>query len=69
MKKQLEFSRTHKTILDAEKIKYKQVLEEIKEILEFYANSWVDPLYYPNLKYDNTKAKEGLKMINEVLDE
>mgnify|MGYP003289345559 CR=1 FL=1 len=31
--KQLEFSRTHKTVLDAERIKYKQALEEIREIL------------------------------------
>ena len=49
--------------------KYRSALEEIREILEFYANSWVDSLHYPDLKYDNTKAKEGLKMINEVLDE
>lgn len=34
LKKQLEFSRTHKTVLDAERIKYKQALEEIKEDLE-----------------------------------
>lgn len=33
LKKQLEFSRTHKTVLDAERIKYKQGLEEIREVL------------------------------------
>ena len=32
LKKQLEFSRTHKTVLDAKRIKYKQTLEAIKEI-------------------------------------
>jgi hypothetical protein len=34
LKKQLEFSRTHKTVLDAERIKYKQALEEIRKMLE-----------------------------------
>ena len=33
LKKQLEFSRTHKTVLDAERIKYKQALEEIREAI------------------------------------
>ena len=31
LKKQLEFSRTHKTVLDAERIKYKQALEQIRK--------------------------------------
>ena len=34
LKNQLEFSRTHKTVLDAERIKYKKALEEIREYLE-----------------------------------
>lgn len=42
-------------------------LEEIKTVLKFYADSWVDEKIYPNLHYDNTKAKEGLSKINEVL--
>jgi hypothetical protein len=42
-------------------------LEEIREVLKFYADSWVDEKMYPNLHYDNTKAKEGLSRINEVL--
>lgn len=29
--KQLDFSRTHKTVLDAERIKYKHLLEKIRE--------------------------------------
>ena len=32
LKEQLEFSRTHKAVLDAERIKYKQALEEIRKI-------------------------------------
>ena len=50
--------------------KYKQLrsaLEEIKTVLKFYADSWVDEKIYPDLHYDNTKAKEGLSRINEVL--
>lgn len=55
--------------IDGKIFKYKEALEEIRGVLELYANTWVNPLYYPNLNYDNTKAKEGLKMIDEVLDD
>lgn len=47
--------------------KYRSALKEIREILKFYADSWVDEKIYPNLHYDNTKVKEGLSKINEVL--
>ena len=46
---------------------YRSALEEIKTVLKFYADSWVDEKIYPDLHYDNTKAKEGLSKINEVL--
>lgn len=49
--------------------KYRSVLEEIREVLKLYADSWVDEKIYPNLHYDNTKAKEGLSRINEVLND
>ena len=48
---------------------YRSALEEIKEVLKIYADSWVDEKIYPNLHYDNTKAKEGLSKINEVLND
>ena len=46
---------------------YRSALEEIREVLKFYADTWVDEKIYPNLRFDNTKAKEGLSRINEVL--
>jgi hypothetical protein len=49
--------------------KYRSALEEIREVLKFYDDSWVDEKMYPNLHYDNTKAKEGLSRINEVINE
>lgn len=54
--------------LIAKNNKYRSALEEIREILKFYADTWVDEKIYPNLHYDNTKAKEGLSIINEVLN-
>lgn len=65
LKKQLEFSRTHKAVLDAERIKYKQALEEIKNIAE------LDVCYNAKLdKYTfNTYAQRILDTINEVLND
>ena len=69
--KQLEFSRTHKTVLDAERIKYKQALEEIREIAKNTCKSCTsecdciidgEPCKY----YGFYKIKE---LINEVLNE
>jgi hypothetical protein len=57
LKKQLEFSRTHKSVLDAERIKYKQALEEIR--------SYCDE---QNLKADYT-ACFITNRIDEVLND
>lgn len=46
---------------------YRHALEEIREVLEYYANSWINPLQYPNLHYDNKKARDALLKVNEVL--
>lgn len=48
--------------------KLQSALKGIKEILKFYADTWVDEKIYPNLHFDNTKAKEGLSKINEVIE-
>ena len=47
--------------------KYKQALEETREVLKYYANSWINPLQYPDLHYDNKKAKDTLLKIDEIL--
>jgi predicted nuclease with TOPRIM domain len=49
--------------------KYKQALEEIREVLEYYANSWVNPLQYPDLHYNSKKAKDALLKVDEVLND
>ena len=46
---------------------FRQALKEIREVLEYYANSWINPLQYPDLHYDNKKAKDALLKIDEVL--
>lgn len=48
--------------------RYRSALEEIREVLKFYADTWAGVEIYPNLHFDNTKAKEGLSRINEVLE-
>ena len=50
LKKQLEFLRTHKTVLDAERIKYKQDLEEIREHIK-----GLEKLLFENTYADDTK--------------
>lgn len=48
--------------------KYRSALEEIREILEYYANSWLDEKQY-QIKYDAETAQRGVDKINEVLNE
>ena len=43
------------------------VLEVVKTTLEFYEKSWIDPLKYPDLKYDSSHATRGIKLIEEAL--
>ena len=62
LKKQLEFSRTNKTVLDAERIKYKQALKEIKEIIVECNNCCVEP---PTMKFECPKCKE--EMIDKII--
>lgn len=75
LKKQLEFSRTHKVVLDAERIKYKQALEEIREIAKSTKQDICN-----NCGWRNTDSCEPseyicgelikiLTKINEVLNE
>ena len=76
LKKQLEFSRTHKTVLDAERTRCKQALEEIRVIVQnhrecFYGNC-CDCKYKQECDEQNTEcdcAKYHIDKINEVLDE
>lgn len=63
LKKQLEFSRTHKTVLDAERIKYKQALEEIKEIANHEIKELTDSAIYGGRYF------EIYNKINEVLND
>jgi len=64
LKKQLEFSRTHKATLDAERIKYKQALEEIEEIIEFCFKTAYMAF---ELKESNKIIEDIEKIVNEVL--
>ena len=71
LKKQLEFSRTHKTVLDAERIKYKQALEEIREIAKF--NQFYNPeklLINGDIgQIQDLKMTEIYNKINEALND
>ena len=51
LKKQLEFSRTHKTVLDAERNKYYKVLEEIREVAQGMHDMWINQTRYTDV-YD-----------------
>lgn len=64
LKKQLEFSRTHKTVLDAEKIKYKQALEEIKTYINQECENKQCPQTCANCFIGNILIKA-----NEVLED
>lgn len=60
--KQLEFSRTHKIVLDAERIKYKKALENIKQFLIYADHSITGNKYLENVE-------KALNIANEVLNE
>lgn len=63
LKKQLEFSRTHKTVLDAGRIKYKQALEEIRNIAEKLITETPEynSCYYKDECGDNCTPKKQSK--------
>ena len=69
LKKQLEFSRTHKSVLDAERIKYKQALVEIREMLETCLKFTTCKKCKFYKKCDKDIEECIITMINEVLNE
>ena len=60
--KQLEFSRTYKTVLDAERINYKQALENIKQFLIFADHSSTGDKYFENVEKALNIAREVLNV-------
>lgn len=49
--------------------RYRKALEEVEEILEYYATSFIDPLRYPDVHYDTSCAKLGLDIISKAKGE
>ena len=43
-----------------------RLIAKIEDILEGYSHSWINPLQYPDLKFDSSKAKEGLMLIQKL---
>lgn len=61
LKEQLEFSRTHKPVLDAERIKYKQALEEIRNIVKPIKENTCFGMYCGAVDWILDEINEALK--------
>ena len=55
--------------LKNENARYRKALEEVEEILEYYATSFIDPVRYPDVHYDTSCSKLGLDIISKAKGE